>query len=126
MGWLFHHVGCFTYINEQGDLRVRPSYIDIRLEVLTRARRVKEHMCEAYRQAMTAVCCPSFLLAHRVPSKDSQAAVAHMETCAHARAHKHTLSLIVTPLSLSLPLCLSSSPSLPTLLPLFSLLCLSL
>eukprot|EP00884_Botryococcus_braunii_P020513 jgi/Botrbrau1/7145/Bobra.0143s0021.4 len=52
---IFKHVGCFAYINKQGDLRVRPSYVDMRLEVLTRSRRVKEHLCEAYRQAMVAV-----------------------------------------------------------------------
>jgi hypothetical protein len=59
MGCIFKHVGCFTFINEHGDLRVRPSYIDMRLEVLTRSRRVKEHLCEAYRQAMVAVLGPA-------------------------------------------------------------------
>jgi hypothetical protein len=55
MGCIFKHVGHFAYLNERGDLRVRPSYVDVRLDVRRRSRKVKDHLCEAYRQAFVAV-----------------------------------------------------------------------
>jgi hypothetical protein len=55
MGCIFKHVGQFAYLNDRGDLRVRPSYVDVRLDVMRTSSKVKHHLCEAYRQAFVAV-----------------------------------------------------------------------